>query len=127
MNNAIVYGDKNISFCYSPWKDHVYSYYKKTNVLILNYKKLMLDPFAECERIIKHLNIYRDADHIKAAINIQSFQNRKKAAIEQKDFANAHFLRSGKINQWESKLTLKEKIFFQNKLGTVFKELGYDL
>lgn len=68
MNKAILYGDKDLSWCYSPWITHVKTYLNQSNVLVIKYEDLKKHTLPECERIINHLIISRSTEELKEAI-----------------------------------------------------------
>jgi hypothetical protein len=125
MNRAILYGDKDLSWCYLPWINHVQTYLKEEKVLIIQYENLKKNPMAECERIIDYIGISRTTKELDDAILKQSFKQRKKKANLMSDKLNSRFLRSGEIEQWRAGMTNKEKRLFSKELGIFLKRLGY--
>jgi hypothetical protein len=130
----------NIFTILGSWKDHYISWTKmNSNLLILKYEDLLLDPYKEIEKIIKFLkNIISfkyDMQKIQNILNSTSFEALKKmeidqgfneAATDKTTLKKVNFFNLGKDNKWEQYLVKDEIDYLLDKFGLEMKELGYD-
>ena len=135
MNNQ-----NNIFTILGSWKDHYISWTKmNSNLLILKYEDLLLDPYEEIEKIIKFLekliNFKYDSKKIKNILNSTSFEALRKmesdqgfdeAVTDKTTLKKVNFFNLGKANKWEHYLVKNETDYLIDKFGLEMKELGYD-
>ena len=125
MINAIINGSSSVHpWCSVPWKEH-YSSYLKQDCIFIRYEDMLMDPFNESKRILKYLDVIRNEQEIDAAIQRQSFKNRKKEFKEKGDNYRAKFLRRGQPYQWKKKLNYKQKNIFRTSLYEELKMFKY--
>ena len=129
----------NIFTILGSWKDHYISWTRKnSNLLILKYEDLLLDPYKEIDRIIKFLenliNFKHNEQKIKNIINSTSFEVLKKMEIDQgfeeaasdkTSLKKVNFFHLGKDNKWEQYLKKDEIDYLIDEFGYEMKELGY--
>ena len=129
----------NIFTILGSWKDHYISWTRKnSNLLILKYEDLLLDPYKEIDRIIKFLenliNFKHNEQKIKNIINSTSFEVLKKMEIDQgfeeaasdkTSLKKVNFFNLGKDNKWEQYLKKDEIDYLIDEFGYEMKELGY--
>jgi len=129
----------NIFTILGSWKDHYISWTRKnSNLLILKYEDLLLDPYKEIDRIIKFLenliNFKHNEQKIKNIINSTSFEVLKKKEIDQgfeeaasdkTSLKKVNFFHLGKDNKWEQYLKKDEIDYLIDEFGYEMKELGY--
>lgn len=106
------------------WADHVESFLQ-SKALIVKYENLLVQPVAECKRIIRFLEINRLETDIEEAIYSQSFQKKKSELLKRKKFREADFLKAGKAEQWRNVLSEKQNKIIVSACGDVMKRYGY--
>jgi hypothetical protein len=117
-------GDATTSWCKIPWDQHVQSYLDQ-NILFVRYKDLLSTPLLVCQKILSQLKVNRTAEEIGAAIERQSFDVVKRKFAEQGDLKKERFLREGRSDSWQSKLTEPQKEFLARRFAVKLGELGY--
>jgi len=126
MSQAVLFGDASVSpWVRLAWKDHVMAY-RRPDVLMVRYEDLLIAPAAECERILRSVGLKRDDDFIKEAIDRQSFAKKKQAFAESGDVRREQFMRVGKSGQWKEKFTPAQLALYEEILGDVLTNLGYE-
>lgn len=118
MIDTVFNGNKKMNLWLSlSWKEHFSSYLDK-GILLIKYEELIDSPEIECQKILKHLEITKDIEHINISINRQSFQLRKLESIKTNNKQLKKILRSGSYGYWKNELTEKEiKLFIKNFKG----------
>jgi hypothetical protein len=126
MSNAILFGDESVSpWVRIPWKDHLLPY-RRPEVLMVRYEDLLASAETECQRILQHVELSRDAAFVAAAIDRQSFQKKKREFKEQGDVRREQFMRVGKSGQWKAKFTDAQLALYEEKVGDVLTMLSYE-
>jgi hypothetical protein len=126
MVNAVIYGSRKVhKWVRIPWINH-YKPYMENNCFFVRYEDLLDHAELECKRILSFLEVERDEQKIKDAIEKQSFRHKKdtffKAGMTQK----AAFLKVGEKEQWRKGLSKKQKRLFNKILADDLKQLGYE-
>ncbi|MFN9694894.1 MAG: sulfotransferase domain-containing protein [Synechococcaceae cyanobacterium] len=125
MAQAVIYGSWEVHYWVRvSWATH-YKPYLEKQYFFVKYEDLISDPELECKRIIRFLGIERDDSQIKAAIERQSFDNKKQEFISKGQLAKANFMRAGRGQQWKQKLSKDQKKMFRNALANELNQLGY--
>jgi hypothetical protein len=126
MANAIVFGDASVSpWCRIAWKEHLLPY-RRPDVLMVRYEDLLTAPAIECQRILNHVGLSRDAAFVAEAIDRQSFQKKKREFKEQGDVRREQFMRIGRSGQWKEKISAAQLALFEEKLGDILTLLSYE-
>jgi hypothetical protein len=126
MSKAMLFGDESVSkWCRIPWKEHLLPY-RRPEVLTVRYEDLLAAPAIECQRILQHVGLSRDAAFIAEAVDRQSFQKKKREFKEQGDVRREQFMRVGRSGQWKEKFTDAQLALFEEKLGDVLTLLSYE-
>lgn len=127
MAQAIIHGSLEVHYWVRvSWAAH-YKPYLERHHFFVKYEDLVADPEWECKRIIEFLGIDSSDIQIKAAIERQSFENKKHEFLANGQVSNARFLRNGRAQQWIKKLSIDQKKMFSNALADELNELGYPL
>ncbi|MDA9981498.1 sulfotransferase domain-containing protein [Gammaproteobacteria bacterium] len=145
----LIYGtDRNIQMRgYGSWHSHVFSWLHSTKststlpVLFVKFEELIADPFSVCTRVLDWLNVERDSQRIRRAIEHSSIENLRKMeadeiasetpgiffALEQKSQIEAgrRFLADGKSDNYRNYLTESEIRKGLATFGPIMKELNY--
>jgi len=117
----------------SSWKNHYLSWKRRNfSKLIVRYEDLHNDTYNCFKKILNFLkkfeNISIDENKILETIKICSFKNLS-ALEDQKGFTEKvkgkKFFRSGKINEWESKMNIDLIKKIENNFYEEMKELNY--
>lgn len=131
--------DNNIFTILGSWNDHLKSWTKMNqNLLLIKYEDLIKNPLNEINKITKYLGNLIDFSYneekINNIINSTSFEVMKKKETEEgfhesvMDNTNenkVNFFNLGKENKWEKYLNSEDQEFIKDKLGLEMKELGY--
>jgi hypothetical protein len=127
MLDAILDGCEDVNhWCRIPWRIH-YQPYWDHGVLFVRYEDLLTSPEKECSRILKYLGQSRDADFVKRAIEIQSFDSKKKRFMEKREQTQVAFLRVGQSGQWKQKFSEKQKAIFVERLSKELALFSYEI
>jgi hypothetical protein len=125
MAEAIIYGSREVHWWVRvSWAAH-YKPYLEKNTFFVKYEDLLSNTKEECERIIDFLGIQRTDAQINAAIEKQSFKNKKKEFLKKGQQKKANFLRTGRKEQWREGLPLQQKKMFEEMLNTELIQFGY--
>ncbi|NEP08560.1 MAG: sulfotransferase domain-containing protein [Okeania sp. SIO4D6] len=116
--------EKPLPWCKIPWDKHVIQYLNN-GILVIKYEDLLVNPEAECQRILSSLGIERSTQQIAAAIKNQSFETRKEQFKLSGDNRRYKFLREGKSGGWKQKLTEEQKNFLTNRFFDTLNALEY--
>ena len=117
----------------SSWKNHYLSWKRRDfSKMIIRYEDLYNDTYNCFKKILNFLkkfeNISIDENKILETIKICSFKNLS-ALEDQKGFTEKvkgkKFFRSGKINEWESKMNIDLIKKIENNFYEEMKELNY--
>ncbi len=131
--------DNNIFTVLGSWNDHLKSWTKMNqNLLLIKYEDLIENPLNEINKITKYLanliDFSYNEEKINNIINSTSFEVVKKKEAEEgfhesvMDNTNenkVNFFNLGKENKWEKYLNNEDQEFIKDKLGLEMKELGY--
>ena len=131
--------DNNIFTILGSWNDHLKSWTKMNqNLLLIKYEDLIENPLNEINKITKYLanliDFSYNEEKINNIINSTSFEVMKKKEIEKgfhesvMDNTNenkVNFFNLGKENNWEKYLNSEDQEFIKDKLGLEMRELGY--
>jgi len=128
MNKAVLYGDNNVHhWCRISWKTHLMPYFEDKNIHKVRYESLLENPYSESKKILSFIGISVDDDRINQSISNQSFKNKKKQFLENKQLGKANFMRKGEKEQWKSEFSRNENKLFIDELKKEFLSLNYDL
>jgi hypothetical protein len=98
----------------------------KNNVSAMTYEQLLKEKEARVVATLLHLNIPNiKLDHIKAAIERQSFANRSKQVQEAGDSLRRNNMRHGVAGDWVKYLTGKDNDKIWSEFGAVMQRIGY--
>jgi hypothetical protein len=126
MMYAVINGSSKVhKWCRISWKEH-WETYLDTGCLFVRYEDMLSSPEEECRRILSHLEISRDIDHIKKTIDNQSFSKKKEEFKIEGEAGKAGFMRVGKSEQWKRKLTNKQKEYFREHLAKDLDRFSYE-
>ena len=125
--NAIIEGDSNINeWLAVSWIDHVSSY-RTSGALMVTYENLLQNPVPVCKEILSYLGIDKSESHVEAAIEYQSFENRKKQFLESGQDYAYKFLRQGGCEYWRNELSSTETARVVDALRNELQEWSYSL
>ncbi|XPV67640.1 MAG: sulfotransferase domain-containing protein [Halarcobacter sp.] len=96
------------------WSHHVNFWTSLDNMVIVRYEDLHDNTEKELVRILNELDISFDIDELRQIIQNESFESKKNQFIQNKDFTNAAFLRSGKKDDWKQFLDKKNQKNIEN-------------
>ena len=127
MARALAKGaDPNLSvWCAVPWADHCESYHA-AGVLFVRYEDLLDDAVRESGRILDYLQIQRNPDEVRHAVEAQSFSKKRAEFKAKRQFMKMRFMRKGRSKQWRERLAGEQKQFFEKEFGVEFRRYGYD-
>jgi len=131
--------DNNIFTILGSWNDHLKSWTKMNqNLLLIKYEDLIENPLNEINKITKYLENLIDFSYneekINNIINSTSFEVMKKketeggfheSVMDNTNENKVNFFNLGKENKWEKYLNSEDQEFIKDKLGLEMKELGY--
>jgi hypothetical protein len=127
MIQTILYGSEHINyFCRIPWKEH-YKPYLERGCFLVKYEDLLANAEYECEKILTYLGVQRQSREILEAIENQSFEKKKAEFLKNGEIEKAFFLRSGKVGQWQEKLSQKQKQLFLSELSEDLSHFSYPI
>lgn len=116
--------DRNI-WLETPWRSHVEGY-MAADIVIVRYEDLLKDTYLQACRLLDHLSISRTEEQIRAAIEAQSFESKRKKFKESGRVDKLKFLRKGKSGQFETDLNKRQRHLIEGELKPLLVELGYD-
>lgn len=111
-------------WCYISWDKHIIQYLNN-GVLVIRYEDLLLNPEAECQKILSNIGIERSKEQIAVAVKNQSFGTIKEKFKLSGDRRRENFLREGKSSGWKQKLTAEKKTFLTNRFFDTLSTLNY--
>lgn len=127
MMQAVLFGSMQVHRAVRiPWRDH-YKPFMDNQCFFVKYEDLLDHPEQECRRILSFLAVERDEREIKAAIDVQSFRNKKENFLKMGEVEKASFMKVGKKGQWREGLSEKQKDVFNRMLSEDFARFGYPL
>ena len=105
--------EANVGSVLTSWSEHVESWTAdKASTCILRYEDLLAKPDKGFASLIKFLNLDRDRGRLKNAIEFSSFrqlqQQEKQQGFIERSPNSQRFFRSGKMNQWRTKLSREQ-------------------
>jgi hypothetical protein len=111
-------------YCRRSWNQHVRSFLDD-QCLLIRYEDLHVKPLETINRILQYIHVERHPDSVSAAVEKQSFNQRKERAVREADSRNEHFLRKGKVGAFSEELTSAQIEQLQNACGSTMAQLGY--
>lgn len=124
MIRVLSEGDARVNrWLATPWDEHVRGYMHR-GVCIVRYEDLLIRPEIEVRRILAALAIDAPQEHIRSAIERQSFGSLRRR-LEREGRGREHHLRVGKARQWERELSSVQIDFLQRRFGSTLRALGY--
>ncbi|NES69172.1 MAG: sulfotransferase domain-containing protein [Okeania sp. SIO2D1] len=124
MIRVLDQGEKSVPCCYISWEKHVIQYLNN-GVLVIKYEYLLLNPEAECQKILSNIGIERSKEQIAVAVKNQSFGTIKEKFKLSGDRRRENFLREGKSSGWKQKFTAEQKHFVKNRFFDTLSALNY--
>lgn len=117
---------------FGPWPRHISSWLSSPiagtdNLLVMRFEDLRQNPIEGFTRMADFLGVGADADRIRHAIANNSLEKMKeKERVEpQRASVKDHFVRSGSVQGWRSKLSAAQVQFIEQHAGTLLLRLGY--
>lgn len=107
-----------------PWDRHVEPFLS-SGAVIVRYEDLLADPQPQCGRILEHLGFERSAAEVRAAIEAQSFDAKKRAFEAARQPAKADFLRRGEADGWRRELSARQADRIERAFARTMDRLGY--
>jgi len=127
MQNMVISGDNGVHhWCRISWRDHVIVFLQN-QIFYVKYEDALDNPMTQCKRILKYLEIERSDEHIRSAIEKQSFKVKKKKFDDAGDKLKSWFMRSGEKDQWKVLRRNDRFTIFNQLLAGPVLSLGYQL
>ena len=125
MMDAVLYGSARVDKWVRPsWRNH-YKPYLDNGCFFVKFEDLLDDAEKECKRIISFLEIQRNGERIRNAIEAQSFKNKKEALTREGELHKAEFMKVGTKEQWRESLSKEHKEQFTIMLADDLTRFGY--
>lgn len=119
---------------FGPWPRHIASWLDSpiagtSNLLVLRFEDLRRNPFDGFTRMAEFLGVEVDAERVRRAIANNSLDKMKeKERVEpQRASVKDHFVRSGSVQGWRSKLSSAQVEFIEKHAGSTLLRLGYPM
>ena len=93
--------------------------------MVIRYEDLLLNPEAECQKILSNIGIERSKQQIAAAVKNQSFATIKEKFKLSGNQRSENFLREDKSSDWKQKLTAEQNNFLTNRFFDTLSALNY--
>ncbi|WP_321283952.1 sulfotransferase domain-containing protein [uncultured Vibrio sp.] len=126
MIQVVLNGSDYGAWLSTPWKKHVDEYIK-SGIMIVRYEDLLSDAVSEMKRILDYIGVSKSLDEIVAAVNSQSFENKRKKLEADGDYGRLHFLRNGNKGQYISQLTVLQCKRMEQDLTEILKTFEYEV
>lgn len=128
INQLVLYGNGAVHhWCKVPWKKHWKPYFEREDVLKIKYEDILQFPLEETKKILDFIGIERSESERLKAIENQSFAKVKKKFTKENDPRKLKLLRKGKMAQWKSNFSEKEKRLFTKELREELMAWSYEL
>ena len=125
---------QNPGFRAYEWHEHIESWQRNPQAIIVKYEDLLSATSITVNRILAHLpHLAIDPGLVDKAIELSSFERMKKVEQEKgrgplwakNKEKSTTFVRKGKRNTWKDELTEKDISYIHLHCGPWMKELGY--
>lgn len=123
----ILVDDTGIQQYLSTWSNHVKSWLKVKDLVLLKYEELQEHGL---RTMLEKLNIDIDEEKYQAALDATSFDNLKQkesAGTFTESVSNKPFFRSGKPGQWREQLSDDQIKRIVDAHGDIMQEVGYEI
>jgi hypothetical protein len=128
FTRGLLEGTREGAWLKHPWKAHVEGFLARSGeVLMMSYEDLRKDPLRCARELCRFLALERTDAALEAAIHAQSFEQKKKALLQQGREDKAAFLRRGESGKWHQTLRAENLALLENDLGDLMRQLGYRL
>ncbi|MEM0966486.1 MAG: sulfotransferase domain-containing protein [Verrucomicrobiota bacterium] len=126
MTRGLIEGIPNRGWLKTPWQDHVLGYQKKDDILVVQYETLLTDPLTVTRKMADFLSVERTDAALKRAVEKQSFAEKKKILQAERGPEEARFLRSGRVDDWRTELSVENLELVEGRIGDFMRSLGYE-
>ncbi|NEQ49254.1 MAG: sulfotransferase domain-containing protein [Leptolyngbya sp. SIO3F4] len=127
LMKGFVHGTEQGSWLQEPWSQHVKGYMTRNDILFISYESLKENSLQIANKISDFLSVERSTEELEHAIEVQSFDKKKKKFEDEGKQKKASFLREGSISAWKSELQLHHISYIEQNLAPIMHELGYTL
>ena len=124
MLDTLINGNPINKWLKTSWQLHVTKYLDR-DIFYVKYEDLLNEPVTQVNRILEYLELERSSDQIKKAIQIQSFDNKKRTFIKKSQNEKADFLRKGTSGQWKGNLTNTQIKKLKESVENLMYRIGY--
>lgn len=125
MTGALLAGDPAVhNWVRVSWQGHLRPF-AAAGVPIVRYEDLLRAPEDEAGKLLRHLGVERMPNEIAAAVQRQSFAQKKIALLQGGERGKARFLRLGQSGRWREQMPRELQARFTRELGAELARWGY--
>lgn len=121
----------NLPVLYSSWSEHIKSWVKRKNTLVVRYEDLLSDPEPNFKKILDHYGLDYTQEEVLNAIELASFDRLQKAeddgGFKENSAKQDRFFRRGTAGGWREDLTEEQVRKIEEAHGEEMVKWGYEL